>query len=53
MPDSKTRAPPQHRPANGRDDIVVVPMNQPVPPGPGLAGWLQIMRQQDKKRYGG
>jgi hypothetical protein len=52
MPDDTKNLPqpPRPRPPGWRDDIIVVPMNQPIPPGPGIKWWLQHIVDRNRGR---
>jgi hypothetical protein len=41
MKDDDKKMPP--RPAGWRPDIIVVPVNQPLPPPPGIEWWLRLL----------
>jgi hypothetical protein len=45
--DDPKKEKPQPRPPGWRPDIIVVSVNQPLPPPPGIKWWLQ--RIMDRK----
>jgi hypothetical protein len=50
VPNSPQQPTSPPRPPGWRPEIVVVPMGQPVPPGPGVGWRLQFMKDRDNPR---